>query len=255
MELTWIQFAVILPLVGLAGFVDAIAGGGGLISLPAYMIGGLPPHAAIATNKLSSCMGTSVATANYIKKGFVNWKYAGAGAVCALVGSSIGANIALMISDHILKVAMLFLLPAIAVYLAKKKDFSPIGSEPSEKAKWLITAAAGLIIGMYDGMYGPGTGTFLLLILTGFAHMKLTEANGATKVINLTTNVASLAVYVLNGQTIILLGLCAGVCNMIGNYLGSNFFSSKGAGAVRPIMFIVLGIFFVKVLYDLHLFG
>lgn len=255
MELTWMQFAVILPLVGLAGFVDAIAGGGGLISLPAYMIGGLPAHAAIATNKLSSFMGTSVATGNYVKKGFVNWKYAGIGAFCALIGSSVGANIALMISDHILKIAMLFLLPAIAVYLAKRKDFAPIGKEPAEHGKMFVTAAAGLIIGLYDGLYGPGTGTFLLLILTGFAHMKLTEANGATKVINLTTNIASLVVYLMNGQPLIILGLCAGVCNMIGNYLGSNFFSSKGAGAVRPIMFVVLGIFFVKVLYDLHLFG
>ena len=110
-----------------------------------------------------------------------------------------------------------------------------------------------LLIGMYDGFYGPGTGTFLILLLTSLAHYKLGQANGITKAINLSSNLTALVVYVLNGRVIWLLGLAAGICNMLGNYLGISVFQKKGSRIVTPIMLTVLGIFFVRLLVELFL--
>mgnify|MGYP001779624909 FL=1 len=111
--------------------------------------------------------------------------------------------------------------------------------------------AAALVIGMYDGFYGPGTGTFLLLILTSAACMKLNEANGIAKVINLTTNVSAVVVFLMNGKTLLLLGITAGFFSICGNYLGTCFFDKKGAKSVKSLMIIVLTIFFVKVLFEI----
>ena len=107
------------------------------------------------------------------------------------------------------------------------------------------------VIGIYDGFYGPGTGTFLLLLLTGVAHMGLKEANGITKAINLTTNLTALAVYLMNGKVIFLLGLTAGLFSIAGNYLGAKCFDKGGAKFVKPLMLVVLMIFFVKTLSEI----
>ena len=197
-----LQYLIICHLVMVAGFIDAIAGGGGLISLPAYLISGLPVHNAIATNKMSSTMGTVLATFKFARSGFIPWKLALTCVCFAFAGSSLGARLA-------------------------------------------------LLIGVYDGFYGPGTGTFLLLLLTGVAHLPLKEANGVTKVINSTTNIAALCVFLLNGKVLFPLGPIAGLFGMAGNYLGALYFAKGGAKNVKPVIMTVLTIFFLKVLYEL----
>lgn len=251
MDINIWQFVIVCPLVFLAGFVDAVAGGGGLISLPSYMIAGLPVHYSIATNKLSSAMGTTVATARYAKNGYIPWKQAVFCVGCALAGSACGAKLALLLNDYYFKIIVLIVLPLTALYVTRSKTLSD-GKEnvPFVKAT-LLSMIIALVLGVYDGFYGPGTGTFLLLFLTGVANMKLSEANGIAKVINLSTNVAALAVYIINGKVIIILGLVAGCFSIAGNYLGTKFFDKSGAKAVKPIMIVVLVIFFVKVLSEL----
>mgnify|MGYP001393519746 CR=1 FL=1 len=251
MQLTVWQFVMICPLVFLAGMVDALAGGGGLISLPAYMIAGIPVHQAIATNKLSAGMGTAVATAKYIKNGYVRWKIAIFCAVCALLGSSAGARLALMIEDGIFKRIMLLIIPLTGFYIMRSKALESGKPELPFGRMLAVSMVSALVIGVYDGFYGPGTGTFLMLLLTGVAHLKLTEANGLTKVINLSTNLAALTVYLLNGKVILLLGGVAGIFGIAGNYIGTCFFDKKGAAFVRPVMILVLVIFFIKVLTEL----
>ena len=108
-----------------------------------------------------------------------------------------------------------------------------------------------MIVGMYDGFYGPGTGTFLMLLLTGAAKLDIYTAAGTTKAINLTTNIGSMMIYLLNGKVIFLLGLAAGVFNMAGNFLGARFFRDKGSDIVRPIIMVVLVIFFIKILIEM----
>ena len=107
------------------------------------------------------------------------------------------------------------------------------------------------VVGIYDGIYGPGTGTFLMLLFTGFCHMTLNDAAGATKAINLTTNITALVVFLINGKVLLPLGIAAGVCNMAGNYLGSHSFTSNGHKIVKPVMIVVIVIFFIKVLTEL----
>ena len=248
MTRTPLHFLIVCPLIGIAGFVDSIAGGGGLISLPAYMISGLPVHTSIATNKLSSAMGTTIATAKYARSGFIDWHLAIFCIAASLAGATLGANLALIISDAVFKILMLIILPLTALYVLRKKDL--FADEKAEKLSFAQTAVLSSIIalalGMYDGFYGPGTGTFLILLLTRFARMDLHRANGITKAINLTSNISSLVVYLINAQVLLPLGLTAGLFSILGNYLGSRCFTSKGAKIARPIILLVLTVFFVR---------
>ncbi len=247
-----IQFLIVCPLVFLAGFVDAVAGGGGLISLPAYLIAGLPVHYAIGTNKLSSGMGTAITTGRFARKGFIPWKQSGFYIISALIGSSIGASLALMLDDGIFKIIMLIILPLTALYIMKGKTLGAEKEPFSTQKTLLIGMAVALGIGAYDGFYGPGTGTFLLLFLTSAAHMRLETANGISKVINLTTNVMTLVLFAREGKVLALLGVTAGLFSIAGNYLGAGFFSKGGTRAVKPIMLTVLAIFFIRILLELN---
>lgn len=243
---------LVCALVFLAGYVDAIAGGGGLISLPAYMIAGLPTHAAIATNKLSSSMGTALTTWRFAKSGYIQWKLAGLCVVAALIGSALGSNLVLFVADVYLRMLLLVLLPATAVYVMRSKALEDdTGKEALAPHRMMtISALVALVVGVYDGFYGPGTGTFLLLLLTGAAHMRLTQAAGVTKAINLTTNITALVVFLLHGQVLVVLGLVAGVFGVIGNYLGASSFAKSGSAIAKPIIIVVLVVFFVKVIWD-----
>lgn len=203
--ITLTHFLIVCPLVFLAGFVDSIAGGGGLISLPAYMISGLPVHFAIGTNKLSSAMGTTIVTWKFAKNGYIPWKPALVSAACALVASNLGARLGLLLDDAVFKKLLLVILPLTAFYIFKCKSLELKREPYPEKKTLLLSIAVASVIGVYDGFYGPGTGTFLILLLTGVAHMKLSEANGVAKVINLTTNLSSFSVLLLNGKVAIVL--------------------------------------------------
>ncbi len=194
------DYLIICPLVFIAGFIDAVAGGGGLISLPAYFITGIPVHSCVATNKMSAFMGTSVTTVKYARDGFIPWKTAVFCIPCAFLGSAIGANAALMIPDRIFKAVLVIIIPFTGVLILTKKDILNPKRSFSERITILICAASSLIIGVYDGFYGPGTGTFLLLLLTGMAGMELTRANGLTKAVNFTTNLSALAVFLIRDQ-------------------------------------------------------
>ncbi len=243
--------ALLCALVFLAGYVDAIAGGGGLISLPAYLIVGLPTHVAIATNKLSSAMGTTLTTWRFARSGYIQWKTAGMCVAAALIGSALGSNLVMFVADFYLRVLLLVLLPVTAVYVMRSKAFNGESREAlSPRRTVVISVVVALVVGAYDGFYGPGTGTFLMLLLTGAAHMALKQAAGVTKAINLTTNITALAVFLLHGQVLIPMGLLAGVFGIAGNYLGSKSFSENGGAIARPITIVVLAVFFVKVIWD-----
>lgn len=246
-----ITFAIICPLVFLAGLVDAIAGGGGLISLPAFLVAGIPPHQAIATNKLSSSMGTSVATFRFARAGYIKSKIALPCVVGALLGGSTGAELALLIPEGVFAWIMLVILPFVAFFVLRPHSLSVEGEDVPLRKTIVFGMLIAFAMGIYDGIYGPGTGTFLILLLNGLVHMKLTLANGTTKAINLATNVSALVMFLINGKVLILLGLVAGAFNIAGNYLGASLFSSRGITVVKPLMLVVLVIFFVKIAYDL----
>ena len=246
-----LTYLLLCPLVGIAGFVDAIAGGGGLISLPAYLIAGIPVHNALGTNKLSSTMGTTVATVRYARSGFIPWQQALLCVLFALAGSSLGAKLALTIPTRTFSILMLVILPLTACYLLRSQGLTQEREPYPFRKTLLISLPIALVLGVYDGFYGPGTGTFLLLLLTGVAHLPLNQAAGLTKAINLATNVAALTVFLRSGVSDLSLGLVAGCFGIAGNYLGSRLFVNKGAKWTKPLIVTVLVIFFCKVCYEL----
>lgn len=250
MELSLKTFLIVCPLVFLAGFIDAIGGGGGLISLPAYLFAGLPPHMAIATNKMSSTCGTAVATVRLLIKNKVNWLLAALSVGMAVIGSSIGAKLSLALDEKIILYLMIFVLPVCAFFVLNKKLFRDYPADsPVTWKTYIITLASALIIGMYDGFYGPGTGTFLIIAFTVFAKMSIGTANAQAKIINLTTNVTSLVIFLINGQVIPILGAVAAVFNMAGNWLGAGLALKKGSSIVRISILTVLTLLLIKILF------
>ena len=164
-----LQYLIVCPLVFLAGLVDSIAGGGGLIALPAYLIAGVPAHVALGTNKLSSAMGTTVSTARLAKHGFLKGKVLMA--VCSSAAALMGSALALMVPESVIKHMMIVVLPVVAFYVLRNKDMGARDrtEDISRNKVFAISMAAAFFVGGYDGFYGPGTGTFLILILTGTA--------------------------------------------------------------------------------------
>ena len=247
-----IQFLIVCPMVFLAGFVDSIAGGGGLISLPAYLLAGIPMHQAIATNKLSSATGTTISTIRYCRNTKVDWSIAGPAIVLSLIGSSIGAKLTMMMPESVLKVVLLVVLPVTAVFVFRKNALVEKQSgSVSHRRMLLITWIAALAIGCYDGFYGPGTGTFLILVMVGLAKMDMMQAAANTKLINLASNISALVAFLIGGKVVLTLGLAASVFSIAGHYTGSSMVMKNGTKIVKPIILVVLVLLFLKVIFDL----
>ena len=251
MDLNITQLLIVCPLVFLAGFVDSIAGGGGLISLPAYLLAGVPVHNAIATNKLSSCIGTTVSTARFLKNKYADFAIAIPSIFVALIGSALGAQISMKVDENILKRILLFVLPIAAYFvLRRKKDRTDGVKEKtlSRKSTIILAVLCSFIVGAYDGFYGPGTGTFLILLYTNLCRMDIKTASGNTKLVNLSSNIAALVTFLVNGKTLFVLGLVAAIFCMAGHYLGSGLVMKKGTQIVKPIILIVLVLLFIKII-------
>lgn len=250
MTLTIQTFLIVCPLLFLAGLVDAIGGGGGLISLPAYLLSGVPIHNAIATNKLSSACGTTLATVRFIRQGLVNWRLALPTIAFAVLGSSLGAHLSMATGEGIMEKILFVVLPVVAFLVLNPRIFHDNReAEILLNRRTLLTAIlSSFAVGIYDGFYGPGTGTFLIIAFTVFARLNIRTANAQAKVINLTTNITSLTIFILNGQVVFLLGLAAAVCNMAGNYVGAGLAMTRGSRITRPVILLVLVLLFLKVL-------
>jgi hypothetical protein len=238
----------VCPLVFLAGFVDAIGGGGGLISLPAYYLAGVPMHSALATNKMSSSVGTLISTIRICKNAPVRWSLGIPAAVLALIGSHLGARLSLVTEERVLQHILLVALPVVAFFVLRKDAFAAEQQQrlsPGKEA--LITWVSAFGLGAYDGFYGPGTGTFLIIVLLSFAHMTAPEAAAYTKIVNLSSNLASFVTFLLAGQVIPLLGLVAGVFSIAGHYVGAGLVLKNGTKIIRPIILLVLVLLFLKI--------
>lgn len=256
MELTPQILLVVLPLIFLGGFVDSVAGGGGLITLPAYLMAGIPAHFAAGTNKVVNGCGTLTATLKYFRSGKILLRPAIVAAIGALIGSALGTELAAVISERALETLMLIALPCVAIFLTVKKDFGkdiPSEERPaySPRREIVTSALIGLVFGCYDGLVGPGTGTFMILGFTGFLSLDLITAGGCAKASNLASNVASAVVWILHGNVLWKIALPAIVCSILGNYLGARYVIRGGSKKIRNMMFVVLGLLFLKMGYEL----
>lgn len=258
MDLSYVNMIILYGLIFLAGFVDSIAGGGGLISLPAYLFIGLPSHNALATNKLSSTIGTVFSTLRYAKGRAIIYSVGIPSVVGSLIGAHLGARLALVLSDNILKVVLAVLIPVAAVIVLitnprknKENSIEETVSRYGITKTILIAAAIGFAIGMYDGFFGPGTGTFLIILYVSLLNMNHVSASGTAKIVNLASNIGALVTFVFGNKVLYSIGLPAAVFGIAGNWIGSGLALKKGAKVIKPVMLGVLVLLFIKILSDM----
>lgn len=246
------QLLIICPLIFISGFIDSIAGGGGLVSLPTYNIAGLSPHFALGTNKFSSCIGTFFSTMRFVKNKSYNLTSAIPSIIFAFLGSAIGSKIAVSLDAKILQYILVGGIPIIAVVIFKKKNLSDIKPRNYSKAKVIILSSIiAFVIGGYDGFFGPGTGTFLILAYTSILGFDLLTSMGNAKLVNLTSNIASLIVFAIEGKILFAIGIPAALCAIAGHYIGSGLAIKNGQKVIRPMLILVLTLLLIKLSWDL----
>jgi uncharacterized membrane protein YfcA len=242
---------LLLMLAGLAaGWVDAVVGGGGLIQLPALVLGlpGAAPVQVLATNKLGSICGTSVSSVTYYRRVRPDLRTAVPMALVAFLGALGGA----LVASHLPKAAfnpiLLVVLVAVGAYTLLRPQ---LGSRTSLRFAGhhhtLAAVGAGLVIGFYDGALGPGTGSFFVFALVGVMGYAFLEASAKAKIANFATNLAALVIFVPQGAVMWRVGLLVGAGNLVGGYLGARTAVSRGTGFVRVIFVVVVGAFVVKI--------
>jgi Predicted permeases len=253
---TWQILLIVCPLIFMAGFIDSIAGGGGLISLPAFLLTGLPVHQCYGTNKVASALGTTMAAVQFYKNKAVDIKPALFSSVFSLLSALVGTQIALRIPGDLLKKIFLLILPVIAVFVlffsgkGKQKEIKLEG-----KKLYITCAIIGVVLGLYDGMIGPGTGTMLIFMYTTFVGYDYIMASGNAKIVNLASNIAAAASYLIAGHVLFVIMVPAAVCNIAGNYVGSNLAMKKGDKFIKGLLVVMLISIFAKLFYDTFLVG
>jgi len=230
-------YAILTLVCVCAGFIDSIAGGGGLLTVPALLFAGIPPINVLATNKLQSVLGTSIACRNYWRAGLINWQANRWTVLVILLCAAAGALAVQAIDPAVLT----FVIPALLVVIALYILFSPRMHD--EDAQHRVGAAGyapiGGAIGFYDGFFGPGTGSFFVTSLVALRGHGLTRATALTKLFNLTSNLGGLLVFVAGGHTLWLLGLCMATGAMTGGWIGSHTAMRFGARVIRPLLVTV----------------
>ena len=234
----------------LAGFVDSIAGGGGIVQLPALLIGlpNSPAAEVLGTNKLSAVFGTTTAAALYRKQIKPDPKVLIGMAIPAFFGSAVGALLASRIPTSSMRPMILVLLIAVAIYTWLKPDLGKLENlRHVPKQRIQIGAIAGAVIGFYDGIFGPGTGSFLMLILVATLGYAFITASAIAKVVNVATNVGALIVFGINGAVIWQIGIIMGFANITGAIIGSRLAIRGGSTLVRKVFLLVTVVLIVRV--------
>ena len=221
----------------LAGFVDAVAGGGGLISVPALLLSGVPPHYTLGTGKFSSTLGSLTALWSFARRHMVVTRIAPAGFASAFFGAIAGSWLALLLDSSVLGTILVVLLPAgLLLSLLSGRILTEEGALP-ERHLWVKVISMGLLIGAYDGFFGPGTGSFFILAQHLVLHIGLVRASATAKVFNLASNAGALATFASGGVVLYALGIPCALGSIAGNQLGVRLAMRVGARAVRIFLY------------------
>ena len=253
------EMEVILSLIFFAftaGAIDAAVGGGGLIQIPALM--GALPHTATATifgtNKLASICGTASAAFTYMRQVKLEWKLLAVIAVTACISSFGGAACVAMIPQHVLRPFVLFMLIVIALYTLMKKQFGQVHFPQELSRKMLITAGiGGVLIGFYDGIFGPGTGSFFIFFFIKYLKVDFLHASALSKIGNFMTNFAALSFFIPTGHVLFSLGLMMAVANVCGSILGVKMALKYGSGFIRILFLILVSVLICRLAYQMFL--
>ena len=247
LEITTLSLLALAAL--LAGFIDAIAGGGGLITVPALLATGMPPTMALATNKLQSCFGSFSATFYYFRRGLLDWRTMKWAIACTFIGAVLGTIGVQLIDASVLQKVLPFLLAAFALYFL----CSPrVGDEDRQQRLKVIPFALliGTGIGFYDGFFGPGTGSFFALAFVALAGFSLSKATAHSKLLNFTSNIASLLFFILGGQVVWVAGLSMALGQFVGARLGSKMVVTQGTRIIKPMLVTVSLVMSVHLLWQ-----
>lgn len=233
--ISWIIVFVITGFI--AGYIDSIAGGGGMIQVPVLLYSGIPPVFVLATNKMASLFGTLMATIKYFLSKKISMKIVSIAIIPCLIASYIGSKLVMYIPDEIIKWAILVAIPIALFFLLKKsKDIKEEDTKLTNKNIVLTTAP----IGFYDGILGPGTGTYMTIAMKKFLHIDYIVATASTKPLNLATNVGSAIAFVMAGKVLWMIAIPMAIANMLGSYVGSHFAIKGGEVFIKRVLIFVL---------------
>ncbi len=221
-----------------AGWIDSIAGGGGLITVPVLLGLGLPPSDALGTNKLQAVFGSGAATWHYGRAGLIDFRESTAGVMFTAMGAVLGAVAVQRLHPDFLRLVILFLLIAIALYFLLRPTLGDIDAHPRMQSA-TFHFVFGLALGFYDGFFGPGTGSFWAMAYVVLLGFNLTKATAHTKLMNFTSNAASLAMFLIGDKTQLMAGLVMGAGQLLGAQLGARMVVARGAKFIRPIFIAV----------------
>lgn len=249
------QLLLLCPLLFIAGLIDGVSGGGGLIALPAYLLAGLPVSSAYGCNKMQSCLGTGASMAKYMQSGMFDLKAALPAAITAMAGAWCATQIMLTLSDPVKKVIITvatFLVIEIMLLSGRMKveDHSLRRIDFSAK-NTIISMGIGLLLGLYDGFFGPGGGTVAMLLFALFMKYDLRVGCGNGKFIIVVSNFISMLTYIFHGDVIYKIALPCSLCNIVGSYLGASLATKKGAKFVKYISWVVTGMLLVYTIREL----
>lgn len=233
----------------IAGLIDAIAGGGGLITLPVLLSLGFPPHMALGTNKFQSSFGSFTASYYYVRKGGVSLKDAFAGIVFTFIGAALGTWSVQQVNSDVLKNIIPFLLVAIIIYSFLTPKLGEIDKHPRMKANTFYLIF-GLLLGFYDGFFGPGTGSFWAIAFVVMLGFNLTKATGYTKVMNFTSNIVSFVIFIAGGFVFFGAGLAMAAGQILGSQIGAGLVIKRGSKFIRPIFVTMVILTTLKLLYS-----
>ena len=237
----------------LAGLVDAVVGGGGLIQVPALfsVFPSAAPASLFGTNKLASVWGTAIAARSYARHFPLAWEVALPAALAALIFAPLGAWLVSVFPPSLLRKALPFLLLLVAAYVLVRKDFGTVHQPmPEGPRKTALAIAVGALIGLYDGFFGPGTGSFLIFLFIRLFGFDFLRASAVAKVVNVACNLAALALFAGLGHVLWQLGLIMAVCNIAGALLGTRLAVRGGSGLIRKVFLAVVGLLILKTSSD-----
>ena len=230
----------------IAGLIDSIAGGGGLLRLPALLIAGVSPQQALGTNKFTGAIGTGAAMLNFARKGLILWKLAFIGIPCALLGSAAGSKCILAFDPQTAGKILIALLPVAAMITLIPRRSKSCKDSFTSKDVYLLTPLICFSVGFYDGFFGPGTGSFMLLGLHCLLGLGLVTSSATAKAFNLASNVSSLVVFIVSGKVYYFAALPMALANVAGNIVGSRLALRKGPTVIRRMLFVSLGLLFIS---------